>query len=134
MPQAQARGQRCRKDEHEYAGRISSCLAIDAGAKHQGHGKVDNKEHHHQRTGLLDPLRSHAEPGQIARDQMQEPSHRGSAGEPQNQDGADVVERPKTVAQILMCQVGQGASAGRAALAVDRLGYQDVVTRVEVSR
>ena len=61
------------------------------------------------------PLGRHAVAGQVARHEVQQAGHRRGAGEPEDQDGAEVVDRAEDVAQVLVREIGEGAAVRRAA-------------------
>ena len=65
----------------------------------------------------LGPLGRHAVARQILRHQVQQADHRRGAGEPQDRDGADVVDRAEGLAEVLVREVRERAAVGRAALA-----------------
>ena len=72
-------------------------------------------EDQHQRPHRLGPLRRHPEAGQVARHQVEQAGHRRRSGEPQDGDGAEVVERAEHLAEVLVREEGEGAAVGRAA-------------------
>ena len=72
-------------------------------------------EHEHQRTDGPGPSGRHAVPGQVPGHEVQQAGHRGRAGEPQDGDGADVVDGAEAVAQVFVGQEGQGAAVRLAA-------------------
>ena len=74
--------------------------------------KAIGGEDQHQRPRGPGPLRRHAVARQVARHDVQQPGHRRGAGEPEDQDRADVVDRAEAVAEELVGQVGQGAAVG----------------------
>ena len=66
-----------------------------------------------QRPVRLGPLGRHAVARQIPRHQVQQPGHRRRAGEPQDRDGADVVDRAEGLAEVLVREVGERAAVRR---------------------
>jgi len=75
------------------------------------------------------PIGGHPVPRQIARHDVQQPGHRGRPGEPEDQDRADVVDRPEEVAELFVGEVRQRAPVGRATrqegIGRDRHGRHD---------
>ena len=72
-------------------------------------------QHEHERPDGAGPLRGHAVARQVARDQVQQPGHRGGAGEPEDRDRRDVVHRAEGVAEVLVREEGERATVGLAA-------------------
>ena len=62
------------------------------------------------------PFRRHAVARQVARHEVQQAGHRRRAGEPQNRDRAEVVDRAERLAEVLVREVRQRAAVGLAAL------------------
>ena len=70
----------------------------------------------HDRAHRAAPFRGHAVAGQVAGHDVDQPGHRRRAGEPQDQDGADVVDGAERLAELLVGEPGQRPAVGRAAL------------------
>ena len=77
--------------------------------------KVTMREDDDERPVRLGPLRRHAVARQIPRHEVQQADQRGRAGEPQDRDRAQVVDRPEGLAEMLVREVGEGAAVRFAA-------------------
>ena len=75
----------------------------------------DRHEDQHQRPHRPRPLRRHAVARQVARHDVEQPGHRRGAGEPQDRDRRDVVDRAEGLAQVLVREIRQRAAVRRAA-------------------
>ena len=100
--------------QHQHAGGVGAALRVDVGLEHHRHQEGDGGEHQHQRPHGPGPLRRHAVARQVARDEVQQPGHRRRPGEPEDGDGAEVVDGAEAVAQVLVGQEGQRAAVGLA--------------------
>src|SRR5439155_8356715 len=67
----------------------------------------------------------HTVGGQVPGHDVDQAGHGGGAGEPQDQDGTDVVRGAERLTQVLVGQVRQGATVGLAAGGELGGGYQD---------
>ena len=113
------------RDHHrEDPGRVGACLGIDVGLEPDGDQDADRRVDEHDGSDGAAPFGGHAVGGQVARHDVDQPGHRGCAGEPQDQDGADVVDRAESVAEELVRQVGQRPTVGLAAR-LERLGRDE---------
>ena len=74
-------------------------------------------EQQDQRPRRLRPFRRHAVPRQVARHQVQQPGHRRRAGEPQDRDGAQVVDGAEDLAEHAVREIRERAAGRGAALA-----------------
>ena len=101
--------------QHQHAGGVRAALGVDVGVEQEGDEEPDQGEHQHQGTDGPGPSGRHAVPGQVPRHQVQQPGHGGGAGEPEDGDGADVVDGAESDAQVFVRQEGQGAAVGLAA-------------------
>ena len=61
----------------------------------------------HDRPHRPAPFRRHAVAGQVAGHDVDQAGHRRGAGEPEDQDAADVVDGAEALAELLVRQVGQ---------------------------
>ena len=104
-----------RGHQHQHAGRIGAGLRIDVGAEHDRDEDADAGEDHDQRPGGARPLGRHAVARQIERHQVQQAGQRRRAGEPQNGDGHQVVDRAEAGAEKLVREIGERPAVGRAA-------------------
>ena len=78
------------------------------------------------------PVRGHAVAGQVARHDVEQARHGGGAGEPEDADRRDVVDRAEALAEEVVREVGQGAAVGRRRPAGTlRRGMSRVVTSEE---
>ena len=110
--------------QDEDAGGVRPALRVDIGAEDDRDREGDQREDKGQRTRGLRPLRGHPVARQVARHQIEQPGHRRGPGEPEDQDRADVVDRPEASAEILVRQVGEGAPVCLAARLEGLLGDQ----------
>ena len=108
---------RRRRHQHEDAGGVGAALRIDVGLEEDRHDERDAGEDQHERPHRLRPLRRHAVARQVARHEVEQAGHRRRAGEPQDGDRAEVVERAEHLAEVLVRQVGERAPVGRPAAA-----------------
>ena len=85
-------------------------------------------EQRHERPRRARPLGRHAVPRQVARHQIQQAGHRRCAGEPEDGDRADVVDRAEQLAEVVVRQVGQRAADASPPSANASGGMSSVVT------
>ena len=86
-------GDRGRGDHRQHAGRVGAGLGVDIGPEEHRHDEADRGEDQHQRAGRPRPVGRHAVARQVARHDVEQAGHRRRAGEPEDQDRADVVDR-----------------------------------------
>ena len=82
----QRHGDRRGRHQHQHAGGVGAALRVDVRVEDPGDQEGDGGEHQHQRPDRLRPFRCHAVPGEVAGHQVEQPGHRGGAGEPQDGD------------------------------------------------
>ena len=104
------------RHQHQHAGRVRAALGVDVGLEEHGDEERDRGEEQHQRPRRPGPFRRHAVARQVARHQVQQPGHRRRAGEPQDGDGAQVVDGAEDLAEMLVREVRERAARRRAAL------------------
>ena len=79
-------------DHHRQdAGGVGAGLGVDVGLEDDGDDDADRRVDEDDRPDRAAPLRRHAVAGQVARHDVDQAGHRRGAGEPQDQDAADVV-------------------------------------------
>jgi hypothetical protein len=101
---------RRRCHQHEDAGGVSSALRVHVGREQDGDDEGDDREDEHEGTAGPRPVRGHAVGRQVARNQVHERGHGRRPREPEDRDGAEVVEGAEAVAQVGVGQVGEGAA------------------------
>ena len=114
-PGGKRHGNRGGGHQHQDAGGVGAALGVDVGVEQPGDQEPDEREHQHQRTHGPCPPGRHAVPGQVPGNEVEQPGHRGSAGEPENGDGAQVIDGAEAVPEVFVGQESQGAAVGRAA-------------------
>ena len=119
------RGERHRRHQHEHASRVRAGLVVDVRLEDERHQETDGGDDQHDRPAGARPLRRHAVAREVARNQVQQTGHRGRAGEPEDGDRRDVVERAEDVAEIAMRDVGEGAAVRLAAGCERRRRHQE---------
>ena len=107
-------GDRERRGHHhgEDAGGVGAGLGVDVGAEQDRDDDRDGGVDQHDGADRARPVRGHAVAGQVARHDVDQPGHRRGAGEPQDEDRADVVGGAEALAEQLVREVGQGAAVG----------------------
>ena len=95
-------GRRGHQDQHP--GGVRPGLGVDTGPEDQGDREGDRRERQREGTGGPGPLRGHPIAGQVPGHDVQQPGHGRGAGEPQDADRAQVMGRPKPVAQVGMAR------------------------------
>ena len=116
-------GHRRTGHEGQHAGGIGAGLGVYIGAEGQRDHQRDHHEHQHQRAIGAGPVRGHAVPGQIAWQDVQQARHRARTREPQDGDGADVVDGAERLTQVLVGQVRQRPPVG-VALGLDHRDHR----------
>ena len=127
-------GDRRRGDHREDAGGVGAGLRIHVGPEEDRDHDADGGEDEDQRANGPRPLRGHAVARQVARDDVEQAGHRRGAGEPEDQDRADVVERAESVAKEFMGKVGERPAVGLPPSSKASSGMSNVVTMLLVSR
>ena len=84
--------------------------AVDVRVEDDRDEEGDGGEQRHERPRGARPLRRHAVARQIARHQIEQSGHRRRAGEPQNGDRADVVDRAEQLAEIVVREIRERAA------------------------
>ncbi|CAH0324841.1 hypothetical protein SRABI128_05059 [Microbacterium sp. Bi128] len=87
---------------------VSAALGVDVGVEQPGDQEPHQGEHQDQRAHGPCPPGGHAVPGQVARHEVQQPGHGGGAGEPQDGNGAQVIDGAESVSQVFVREIGQG--------------------------
>ena len=110
-PECERHGDRGREHEHEDARRVRAALRVHVGPKRERDDDVEREDEDDEGPRAGDPRRGHPEPGKVAGDQVQDARHRGGAGEPQDRDRGEVVERPEGGAEVPVREPGERAPA-----------------------
>ena len=114
-PQIERRSEGRGEDQNEDAGSISATLLFDVSLKYESHDHADEKEHQNERTRHVDPDGRHAKSREITRNQVEQSGHRTGAGEAEDQDGGDIIDRAEYGAEVMMREKGDGSTGGRPA-------------------
>ena len=105
-------GHRCTCHEHQNAGSVSAALGIDVCLEDNCHHNRDGHKDHHEWACCTGPLGCHPVAWEVARDDVQQTSHRAGAGKPQNRNRRDVVKGPKALAIKLIRKIGKCTAIG----------------------
>ena len=106
--------ERRRAHEDQHAGRVRAPLGVHVRTEQDRDQEGDADEDQDERPVGLRPLGRHAVARQVSRDEIEQPDQGGRAGEPQDRDGADVVDGAEHVAQVPVGEVGERPAVGGA--------------------
>jgi hypothetical protein len=91
------------RDHHRQdPGGVRARLGLDVGPEDDGGDHAQGGVDEHHRPHGTAPLRRHPVAGQVAGDDVDQPGHGRRPGEPQDQDGADVIDGAEPVTEVLV--------------------------------